>query len=124
MYRLLADLLVAVHLLYVVFVVLGGLLVLRWPRLTWMHVPAAAWGAFVELTGRVCPLTPLENSWREAAGRQGYQGDFIAHYLVPVLYPPGLTPSIQLALGVAVILANGLIYAFVWRRARTAGVSL
>ena len=121
MYGPLADLLVAVHFLFVAFVVLGGLLVLRWPRLAWAHLPAAAWGAFVEVTGRICPLTPIENSWRAVAGGPGYEGDFIERYIVPVIYPPGLTPTIQLAFGTAVVIANAIIYALLWRRTRNPG---
>ena len=83
-----------------------------------MHVPAAAWGAFIELTGGVCPLTPLEISLRAAAGQQAYEGDFVEHYLVPLIYPPGLTLDIQLALGILLLALNAAIYAFVWRRRR------
>ena len=116
-YQLLADLLVALHLFFVLFVALGGLLALRWPAAAWLHLPAAAWGAFVELTGRICPLTPLENQVREMGGRSAYEGDFINHYVVPLLYPPGLTLETQVTLGSAVIVANVMIYAIAWRRA-------
>ena len=113
-----ADAVLVVHLLFIAFVVLGGLLVLRWHRLAWLHLPAAAWGAIVELLHLQCPLTPLENNLREAAGQAGYEGGFIAHYLIPTIYPAGLTPRIQLGLGVFVLLLNALIYAWVLLRVK------
>lgn len=94
-----AELIVAVHFAFVVFVVLGGLLALRWPRAAWIHLPAVIWGVLIEFTGWICPLTPLENRLRRASGEAGYQGDFIAHYILPVLYPDGLTRTDQLMLG-------------------------
>jgi Protein of Unknown function (DUF2784) len=100
----------------VLFVVLGGLLAFRWRWMPWVHLPAAAWGAFVELTGRICPLTPLENSLRSVAGQSGYQGDFVEHYVMPVLYPEGLTRNIQFVLATVVVIVNVLIYAAIWRR--------
>ena len=96
-----ADLVVVVHFLFVLFVVLGGLLVLRWPRVAYFHVPAAVWGAAIELGGWICPLTPLENSLRQQAGGTGYSGGFIEHYILPVLYPSALTRDIQLPLVVS-----------------------
>src|SRR5512135_1510455 len=96
-YRALADLVVTLHLAFVVFTALGGLLALRWRWIPWLHLPAAAWGGFVEATGRVCPLTPLENWLRGAAGGPVYAGDFVEHYLLPIVYPPRLTREIQLA---------------------------
>jgi hypothetical protein len=114
-YRVAADLLVVVHLLFVLFVATGGLLVLRWRPVAWLHVPAAAWGAFVELTGRICPLTPLENHFRALAGLETYSGTFIDRHLVPVLYPDGLTAETQLVLGIAVIVGNAALYALAWR---------
>ena len=119
-YRVLADLVVGVHALFVAFVVLGGLLALRWPRIAAAHLPAAVWGALIELRGWVCPLTPLEKSLRAAAGDAGYQGGFIEHYLLPVLYPAGLTRDVQLTLGSLVIAVNLVIYGIVLRR-RMAG---
>lgn len=113
-----ADLVVLAHLAFIVFVVLGGLLVIRWPRVAWLHLPAAAWGAVVELTGRVCPLTPLENRLRAAAGSAGYEGGFIEHYLIPLVYPPGLTRTHQIALGALVIIVNLGLYALAIRRTR------
>jgi hypothetical protein len=115
-YHLLADALLVAHGAFVLFVVAGGALVLKWPRLAWVHLPAAAWGAAIEFAGFVCPLTPLEKAWRRAAGQEGYQGGFIEHYITAALYPSGLTRPIQIALGVAVLVANGLAYWLLWRR--------
>ncbi len=111
-----ADAVLVIHLLFIAFVLLGGFLVLRWPRLAWLHLPAVLWGATVELMHLQCPLTPLENFLREAAGQVGYDGGFIAHYLMPVIYPAGLTPQIQLGLGALVVLLNGLVYSWVLLR--------
>ena len=113
-----ADALVVLHLTFVAFVVLGGLLVLRWPRLAWVHVPAAIWGAWIEFAGRICPLTPLENRLREAAGQQGYATGFVEHYLLPVLYPAALTRELQWMLGGAVIAVNAVVYFALWRRSK------
>ena len=118
-YRLLADGVLLLHLLFILFVVLGGLLLLRWPKLVWLHLPTALWGAAIEFAGWICPLTPLENALRHAAGDAGYGGGFIEHYLVPTVYPAHLTSNIQVSLGVAVVLINLLIYAWVWRRWRS-----
>ena len=117
-YRVLADLVLVVHLGFVVFVVLGGWLVLRWPRLAWVHVPAAAWGVLIEYAGWICPLTPLENSFRMKGGGAGYGGGFVEHYLLPTLYPAGLTRSTQLVLGSLVLLLNLAAYARVLSRLR------
>ena len=105
-YRALADLVLVVHLTFVLFVVLGGLLVLRWPRAAWLHIPAAIWGVLIEYTGWICPLTPLENSFRTRGGEMGYSGGFIEHYIQPVLYPAGLTRGTQIVLGSFVLLLN------------------
>jgi hypothetical protein len=115
-YRILADLVVLLHLLFILFVVAGGLLVLRWKRLTLLHLPAAAWGAFIEFSGWICPLTPLENSFRRMAGREGYAAGFLEHHLLPLIYPAKLTPEIQIFLGLFVILLNLAVYAVVLRR--------
>jgi len=112
----LADLVVALHLLFILFTVFGGLLALRWRWAPWMHLPATAWGAFVELTGRVCPLTPLENRLRAAAGEATYQGDFIGRYVTAVVYPEGLGRTAQVVLGVLLLVVNVVVYAVVWRR--------
>jgi len=113
-----ADAVLIVHFAFVAFVVAGGALVLRWPRLAWLHVPAVFWGTLVELTGWVCPLTPLENALRRAAGEPGYGGDFVQHYLVPLLYPEGLTRGMQSLLALAVIAANALFYGILLARMR------
>ncbi|MDA2937755.1 DUF2784 domain-containing protein [Acidobacteria bacterium AH-259-A15] len=110
LYRVLADLVVAVHLAFVLFAVLGGLLVLRWSRCAWIHVPAALWAVFIELAGGVCPLTPLENWLRQKGGAIGYRVDFIEHYIVPVLYPTVLTRRLQITLGLFVLAVNLGIY--------------
>lgn len=115
-YRVLADLLVLAHFAFLLFVVGGGLLVVRWPRVAWLHVPCALWGAWVELAGWICPLTPLEVAWRRRAGQAGYDGGFIEHYVIPVLYPAGLTREIQVGLGVTVIALNVALYSWAWRR--------
>jgi len=117
-YRVLADLVLVIHLAFVLFVVLGGLLVPRWPRLAWLHLPAAVWGVLIEYSGWICPLTPLENSFRVRGGEAGYSGGFIQHYIQPTLYPSGLTRSTQLVLGSVVLLLNLAAYAIVFRRSR------
>ena len=118
--RFLADLTVLLHVAFVAFVVLGGLLVVRWPRVAWVHLPAAAWGALVELTGWICPLTPLENYLRTQGGGAAYSSGFVEQYLVPLLYPASLSRELQYALGTLVVLLNAVIYAAVLRsRART-----
>jgi Protein of Unknown function (DUF2784) len=118
----LADFLLLIHAAFVLFVVAGGFLVLRWPGLAWVHLPAAVWGAAIEFAGFVCPLTPVEKAWRRAAGQSPYEGGFIEHYVTAVLYPSGLTRAVQLVLGFGVIAVNGWVYWRVWqqRRARQA----
>lgn len=121
MYAALAGAVLIAHLAFVVFVVFGGLLALKWPRAAWAHVPAAGWGVAVEFSGWICPLTPLEHELRLRAGQAGYQGDFVARYLLPVVYPEGLTREAQFALGTAALLLNLGIYTLVLRRRRAAG---
>ncbi len=116
LYGLVADALVLLHLGFVVFVVGGGFLAWRWRWLAWAHVPSVLWGAAIEFGGWICPLTPLENHLRQRAGTAGYAGDFVEHYLTPVLYPADLTSSVQLALGTLVLLINGFAYAVYLRR--------
>lgn len=119
LWRMAADALVLVHLSFILFVLLGGLLLLRWPRLIWLHLPAVAWGIVVECLHLGCPLTPWENQLRRMAGQAGYEGGFIEHYLIPLIYPAGLTPAIQLWLGAIVVLVNAAVYAWLigrWRR--------
>jgi hypothetical protein len=117
-YRALADLILALHLVFVLFVVLGELLVLRWPRAAWLHVPAAIWGVLIEFTGWICPLTPLENSLRTRGGEAGYNGGFIEHYVQPLLYPAGLTRSTQVVLGSLVLVLNLTAYGIALSRMR------
>ena len=112
---ILADALVLLHLLFVVFVMTGGFLLVRWPRLLWLHLPAAAWGAFIEFSGGICPLTPLENSLRVLGGGSAYSGDFVERYLLPLLYPAQLTPALQQVLGALVVGVNLLAYALAYR---------
>lgn len=111
----LADVVLIVHGAFVLFVAVGALAVLRWPWLGWVHLPAVLWGAGISLAGGICPLTPLENALRRAAGQTEYAGGFIEHYLTAMIYPPGLTRSTQIALGVAAIAFNGAIYLWLWR---------
>jgi hypothetical protein len=121
-YWLLADIVTVLHLTFVAFVLLGGFLVLRWRRSIWIHGPAVLWGVVVEWAGWVCPLTPLENWLRLKGDVRGFAGGFVAHYLVPLLYPEALTPGIQGVLGGLVILVNLLVYGYVLRvRRRRAG---
>lgn len=114
----LADLVLVAHFAFVVFVVAGGIAVLRWRWVAWIHIPAAAWGALIEWAGWICPLTPLENDLRVRAGQETYTGDFVARYLVPVLYPEGLTREVQVVLGIIVIAVNAATYSLVIRRRR------
>ena len=116
MFQFLADATVVLHAGFVVFAVLGGVLALRRPRLAWVHLPAAVWGAWVEFSGTVCPLTPLEHWFREQAGGAGYSSGFIEHYLVPVLYPASLSRELQWALGSVVIVVNAVVYIAILRR--------
>lgn len=120
-YRLGADLVLLLHLAFVLFVLAGGLLVLKWPRLAWLHLPAVAWGAVVEFTGWICPLTPLENVLRVLAGAATYDSDYIDHYILPLLYPTELTHDIQLILGIIVIGVNAVAYGWLWRWNRMDG---
>jgi len=115
-YLILADLVVILHFAFVIFVIFGGLLVLRRPRVAWLHVPAFLWGAALEFCGWICPLTPLENSLRQHGGDTGYQRGFIEHYLLRLLYPEGLTPARQLLLGMLVLAINAAIYGFAIQR--------
>lgn len=117
-YRLLSDLVVLIHLVFILFVATGGLAALRLPQLALLHLPAAAWGTAVELNGWYCPLTPLENHFRRLAGDRGYDGEFIDHYLLPFIYPEGLTREIQIGLGLLVLVVNCIPYALLIRRLR------
>lgn len=117
-YGLLADAVLVLHLAFILFVVLGGLLALRWRPVALLHIPCAVWGLLIELYGWICPLTPLENSLRAMAGEAGYAGGFIEHYLLPVIYPGGLTREVQLVLAAVVVAVNAGIYLLVWRKWR------
>ena len=120
MYNILADVIVVMHFLFITFVVVGSLLVIRWPRIAFVHLPAAVWGAAVEIFSWICPLTPLENHLRNLAGGSSYSGDFISRYLIPVIYPENLTAIIQQILGGFVIAVNVIIYIIVIRKYRKA----
>jgi hypothetical protein len=111
-YRIFADIVVVVHLGFVLFVVLGGLLVFRWRNVLWLHIPTAVWGVLMEFAGWTCPLTPLENHLQSLGGEAGYRGDFIQHYLISILYPDTLTRGVQIILGSIALAANLMIY---WR---------
>jgi hypothetical protein len=111
-YRIFADITVLLHLGFVLFVVLGGLLVLRWRWLAWFHIPAALWGTMIEFAGWICPLTPLENWLRKLGGEAGYAGGFVEHYIIGILYPEALSRELQYALGAFVLGVNGFVY---WR---------
>ncbi len=114
-YSLLADSIVLLHFCFVIFVVLGALLALRWRWIITLHIPAAIWGTYIEFSGRICPLTPLENQLRRKAGTENYSSGFIEHYIYPVLYPAGLTREIQLTLGIMVIAINIIIYWYLFK---------
>jgi hypothetical protein len=116
--RLAADAVLVLHLAFIVFVVAGGGLVARDARWALVHLPAAAWGAYAELTATICPLTPLENLLRRRAGEAGYDGGFVEHYLVPLVYPAGLTPGHQRWIGAFVVAVNALAYAWAWHCAK------
>ena len=117
LYGVLADLVVIIHLAFVVLVLFGGLLVLRWRRVVWLHLPAVAWGAAVEFGGWICPLTPLEIWLRMQGGESGYSSDYIEHYILPLLYPADLTREVQIVLGAVVLAINLAIYGWLWRGA-------
>jgi Protein of Unknown function (DUF2784) len=115
LYRFLADVVLVAHAGFVVFVVLGGLLVLRWRRVLWLHLPAALWGMLIEIAGWTCPLTPLENELRHRGGQAGYSGGFVERYIVSILYPHELTRTTQIVLGIFVLGINLVIYWQVFR---------
>ena len=116
--RILADAVLALHFAFIAFALLGGLLVWRWPRLAWLHLPAAAWAAGIAFLGGICPLTPLENRLRAAGGEGGYAGSFIEHHLEALIYPGWLTREIQVGLGAIVLAVNFACY---WRVFRKGG---
>lgn len=118
LYQISADLIVVLHFGFVLFVLLGGLMLIKWPRLIWLHLPAVAWGAFVEFSGWICPLTPLENWLRAQAGEATYAEDFIVRSLSSILYPDALTHEIQLILGTALLVVNLAIYGWLGQTPR------
>ncbi len=109
-YRLMADLVLVTHLAVILFMIFGGFLTWRWPRIAWIHLPSVAYGVAISLVGWVCPLTPVENGLRRAAGDQGYEGGFVEHYILPLVYPPGLTPGVQAAAAVGLVLMMVIAY--------------
>lgn len=114
---LLAEAVVAFHAAFILWALLGGALLVRWPRLVWLHAPALAWGGWIAATGNICPLTPLENRYRAMAGQGDYSGGFIDHYLTPIIYPEGLTRGTQMVYGLVLVACNLAFYAR-WLRAR------
>lgn len=113
MYALMADVIVVLHLLFILFVVSGGFLALKWPKIVYLHIPAVVWGVYIEFSGKICPLTPLENWFRLKSGQIGYAGDFIERYIVPIIYPVNLTREMQITFGVSALLINVLAYSLV-----------
>ncbi|MBW2249700.1 MAG: DUF2784 domain-containing protein [Deltaproteobacteria bacterium] len=116
-YRLMADIVVVIHFAFTIFVLLGGILTIWWRKVVWLHIPAAVWAAFIEFAGWICPLTPLENRLRIKGGEAGYPGGFVEEYILPVIYPAGLTREIQIILGILVITVNLVIYWKVFHKA-------
>jgi hypothetical protein len=117
-YGLLADLVLIAHLTFILFVLAGGLLALRWKRAVWFHLPAAVWGVLIEIADWICPLTPLENRLRLMAGELGYGRSFVEHYVLPIVYPEELTRDVQLALGGLVLVVNAFVYFVVLGRSK------
>lgn len=117
-YRILADIVVMIHFAFVLFAVFGGIAVFYRKFIAWIHIPAVIWAAVIEFAGWICPLTPLENLLRAKGGLSGYETGFIEQYLMPVLYPAGLTRGLQVALGGAVLVLNLIVYGLLWRRSR------
>ena len=117
-YRVLADVVLLCHLAFILFVVLGSLLVWRFPRLAWLHLPAVMWAGLIEISGRLCPLTPLENHLRQLSGEAGYHGGFVEHYLLPIIYPHALSREMQVGLGIAAIAINVVAYTVLHQRTK------
>lgn len=123
LHEIAADLIVLLHFAFILFVVLGGFFALKWRRLAWLHVPAAIWGALIEFTGGICPLTPLENLLRQASGSPAYPSGFIEHYILPVIYPADLTREFQLVLGLGVVVLNAVVYSVWFARRKKRGAN-
>ena len=117
--RILADSVLVIHLLFILFAVTGAFVALRWRFLVWVHLPCALWAAAIVLGGWICPLTPLEIFLRRCAGQAGYSGGFIQHYLLPIIYPHGLTREIQIGLGLGVVAVNLVAYSLLWRKRKS-----
>lgn len=117
-FRIIADILIVLHGLFILYVLFGAFLNFRWQKLVWLHLPVMIWGILVEYMHWICPLTPLENYFRRKAGTGVYEGDFIDHYIIPLIYPENLTPQFQVVLGSLVIVLNLVIYGFFWYRIR------
>ena len=117
-YRLLADLVMLLHFGFILFAVLGALLLIRWPRLIWLHLPTAIWAMAIEFYGGICPLTPLENYLHKLGGEAGYGESFIEHYIAPIIYPGEITTTIKIMLGLGVLIINVCLYAWVFKRRR------
>ena len=118
-YRLLADFVVILHLAFIVFVILGGIIIIWWRKAGWIHLPSVVWAGWIEFSGGICPLTPLENWLRIQGGQATYPVDFVDKYIMPLVYPPGLTRGIQIGLAAIVIFINGLLYGYLylsWKR--------
>ena len=122
LFRILADITTIVHFAFIIFVIAGGVVVLRWRRVMWAHLPVVAYGILIEFLGWVCPLTPLEQSLRTMAGQTSYTGTFTEHYITPIIYPPGLSHSVQITLGLIVFAVNAAVYIWIFshRRRKTA----
>jgi hypothetical protein len=120
-YRVLADAVVYLHLAFILFVVLGGILVIFRPKVLWLHIPCVIWAMIIELAGFICPLTPLENYLRVQARQTPYSGDFVIHYIEPVIYPAGLTRELQIVLGLVVVMVNAFVYSWLFLRKKRPG---
>ncbi|MDP2786416.1 MAG: DUF2784 domain-containing protein [Sulfurimicrobium sp.] len=123
MHEIAADLVVLLHFAFILFVVVGGFFALKWRKLAWLHVPAAIWGALIEFTGWICPLTPLENLLRQAGGAPGYTSGFIEYYILPLIYPADLTRQLQFFLGLGVVILNAAVYSLWFARRKKRGLS-
>lgn len=122
-YRIVADFLVILHLVFICFVIAGGLMVIKWRWIIFLHIPAAIWGILIEFYGWICPLTPWEQQLRYAGGQAGYSGGFIDHYIIPVIYPTDFTSELQVTLGIFVFLVNIIIYGWIIYRSQNESIN-